>query len=102
MSPTNNPTSGNRKQSAMNLTLAAVVGQVGCLTTVIIVAALFLGLWLDSRLDTKPMFTFGAVIASMPVSLVLMVFLTRSITARIKTQDQLDSQTSEEEGGVNK
>ena len=83
------------------MTLVSLVGGVGCLTVIIVIAALLLGLWLDSRLDTKPMFTFGVVIASMPVSLVVMVLFARSITTRIKTEQDQDSQKLDE-GGSNK
>ena len=49
--------SKDRLQHAYNLTLASVAGQVGCLTMVVIIAALLVGLWLDKTLDTKPLFT---------------------------------------------
>ena len=53
--------------------IAEGVGQIGCLTLVIILAALALGLWLDNRLDTRPWFTLGLVLASIPLSLVALV-----------------------------
>jgi hypothetical protein len=56
MSPNSDQNEKNRAQSAFNLTLAAVVGQVGCLTLVIILGAILGGIWLDSRFDTKPLF----------------------------------------------
>lgn len=83
MSPTSDPTEKNRRQYAFNLTLAVVTGQVGCLTLVIILAALFGGLFLDSRFDTRPAFTVGLMIASVPVTLVAMVWVVRAATSRI-------------------
>jgi FtsH-binding integral membrane protein len=78
------PTEKKRAQYAFNLTLAAVAGQVGCLTLVIIFLALFGGLWLDNRIDTgKPVFTIILMIGSIPVTLILMFWIVRMTTARI-------------------
>lgn len=71
------------KQRLLNLTLVGVVSQVGCLTLVIILAALFFGLFLDNRFDTRPWFTIGLVLASVPVSLVLMVIISRAAVKKI-------------------
>lgn len=86
MSQTSQPSENNRGQYRFNLTLAAVAGQVGCLTILIIMVALFGGLWLDNRLDSKPMFTIGLIIASVPVTLVAMLWVVRAATSRIKTE----------------
>ena len=72
------------KQYYVNLALAAVAGQVGCLTLIIIIAALFLGLWLDSRFDTRPVLTLVLVFGSLPVSLIMMFVVVRGATKRIK------------------
>lgn len=74
----------DRFQYAMNLTLASIAGQVGCLTLVIIFVALFAGLWLDGYLDTKPLFTIVLLIGSVPVTLYLMFRVVRAATSRIK------------------
>jgi len=74
----------DRFQYAMNLTLASIAGQVGCLTLVIIFVALFSGLWLDRYLDTKPLFTIVFLIGSVPVTLFLMFRVVRAATDRIK------------------
>jgi magnesium-transporting ATPase (P-type) len=97
MSPTSDPSNKSRKQSAFNLTLAAVAGQVGCLTLIIVLAALFGGLWLDSRFATKPMFTVGLMIASVPVTLVVMVWVVRAATSRLQsTSEQIPANTKED------
>ena len=75
-------------QSIFSWTLAIVVGQVGCLTIVIIFAALFLGIWLDNTFDTKPVFTVGLIIASIPITLVAMLLVVRAATARLTKSDQ--------------
>jgi F0F1-type ATP synthase assembly protein I len=74
----------DRLQHAYNLTLASVAGQVGCLTLVIIIGALFIGLWLDNTLDTKPLFTLILMIASVPVTLVLMFKIVTTATKHMK------------------
>jgi F0F1-type ATP synthase assembly protein I len=80
----------DRFQYAMNLTLASIAGQVGCLTLVIIFVALFAGLWLDRYLDTKPLFTIVLLIGSVPVTLFLMFRVVRAATSRIKPVQNSD------------
>lgn len=74
----------DRKQYWLNLTLAGVAGQVGCLTLVIILVAVFGGLWLDARFQTRPVFTIVLLIASIPVSLAVMFYVVRLATSKIK------------------
>jgi F0F1-type ATP synthase assembly protein I len=76
----------DRLQHAYNLTLASVTGLVGCLTLVIVIAALIFGLWLDSTFSTKPLFTLILIIGSVPVTLVVMFMVVNSATKRIKTE----------------
>jgi F0F1-type ATP synthase assembly protein I len=76
----------NRKQYWLNLTLAGAAGQVGCVTLVIVISAVLGGLWLDSLLDTRPLFTIILMIASIPVSLGVMLYLVRLLTKKIKAQ----------------
>lgn len=46
----------------------------GCMTAIGTLLALFLGLWLDGQLGTRPMFTLGLVLASVPLSLIVMTW----------------------------
>jgi F0F1-type ATP synthase assembly protein I len=81
-----NPNDGqptNRKQYVFNLTLTVVAGLVGLITLVIILAAVFGGLWLDNHFGTKPLYTLILVIVSMPITLVLMVVIVKNITRKI-------------------
>jgi MFS-type transporter involved in bile tolerance (Atg22 family) len=80
----------------LNLTLAGVAAQVGCLTLVIVLGAVLGGLWLDARFETRPVITLVLVFTSIPVSLIFMFFLARSATAKIKTN--LENQRREEAG----
>lgn len=83
---------------AFNLTIAAVAGQVGCLTSLIIVFALFGGLWLDSKFNTRPMFTIGLIVGSIPITLMAMLWIVRSATSRLKIKDNTKSPVNIEEG----
>jgi len=74
----------DRAQYAYNLALASVAGQVGCLTTLIIIGALFAGLWLDNQFKVKPLFTVGLMLGSMPISLFIMWRVAVGAVSRIK------------------
>lgn len=96
MSPEDNQPQQNSKQYAFNLALAAVAGQVGCLAFVIILVALFGGLWLDNLLATRPLFTIILLVGSVPVTLIAMFWLVRKATAHIKPAGQ-NAESIEEE-----
>jgi O-antigen ligase len=49
----------------------AMGGQVGCVTLIIVLLALFGGLALDKVLDTKPLFTIVLLVGSAPLALFL-------------------------------
>jgi hypothetical protein len=78
------------------MTLAAVAGQVGCLTIVFIGAALLAGMWLDNLLDTRPLFIVGLLLASVPVTLIAMFWVVRQATSRIKPDNAAQQQVTEE------
>ena len=79
------------KQNKKNMLLAALMGQIGVLTLVIVLAAAFGGMALDARLGTKPWFTVGLLVASIPVSLLLMVWISRKTVAKIKAADSYEN-----------
>jgi len=85
----------NRSNNRFNTILATVVGQVGCLTPVILLGALFAGLWLDRQFDTKPLFTILFIVGSAPVSVFVLYRIVRVATAKLKIDDQ-DKNTEEE------
>ena len=71
------------------LALAGLLGQVGCVTIVIIFAALGIGLWLDSQFSSRPLFTLVLVIGSVPVTIYLMVRIVLSGMAKIQREPQV-------------
>jgi len=83
-------------QYALNLTIVGVFGQVGFLTLFIILVSLLGGLWLDKTFDTKPLFTIALMIASVPVSLVLMYKVVMWATSRIKPADNKTPNSQED------
>ena len=86
-----------RTQFTVNLALAAVAGQVGCVTLVIVVAALLAGIWLDRRFNTSPIFLATILIGSVPITVFIMLWIVRSVTARIKPPTEDEDTHSEEE-----
>ncbi len=70
MKPNNNPF------STYGL-VAGVVGQVGCLLLLVILGTFLLGLALDEALGTRPTFVFIMLVASVPVSIGMIVWYTR-------------------------
>ena len=78
----------------LNTLLIVLIGQVGCLTLVIILASVFGGLWLDKTFDTKPVFTLALLFAGIPVSVFVMLTVARKTLARLKDKAENESNTS--------
>lgn len=62
--------------------LFAVGGEVGCLTLIIVFAAVFGGLYLDKLLNTKPFLTILFVLGSAPLALVLTFWVAKRAVKR--------------------
>jgi F0F1-type ATP synthase assembly protein I len=75
--------------------LVVVIGQVGCLTLVVILASVFGGLWLDKVFGTKPVFTLAFLLAGIPLSVFLMLYVSRKSLARLKEKYETDGQGKE-------
>jgi formate hydrogenlyase subunit 4 len=96
MSQSGDPTDRERGLRSLNLTLALVTGQVGCLTILIIFAALFLGRWLDAQFGSRPLFTIVLMVGSVPITLILMFWVVKSVTARYGPTAGPQSKSSQE------
>jgi uncharacterized protein (DUF983 family) len=78
---------GKNQRYSFNLALAAVAGQVGCLTAIIAIGFLLVGLYIDSRLDTRPTFTIILLITSIPITLITMFWIVRNVTGKLKSRN---------------
>ncbi len=76
--------SDNNRQNMVSTLLIVVIGQVGCLTLAVILASVFGGLWLDNIFGTKPVFTLVLLFAGIPLSVFLMLYVSRKALARLK------------------
>jgi uncharacterized membrane protein len=74
----------NRRNGMISNLLIVVIGQVGCLTLVVILASVFGGLWLDKVFGTKPVFTLVLLFAGIPLSVLLMLVVSRKALAQWK------------------
>ncbi len=78
-------------KNIVNTLLVVMIGQVGCLTLVIILLSLFGGLWLDNFFHTKPVFTLVLLFAGIPLSVLLMLVVARRTLARLKAKNESQS-----------
>ena len=90
----------NQKQQQINQTalLASIVGQVGCVTVVLVALALGAGIRLDNLLTTKPVFTILFLVGSVPVTLYVIVRMSLTATARLQPDapaEDLEEETEE-------
>ena len=97
MTPAGNSTDANRGQFNFSIALAVALGLVGCLTLAILLLTLYGGLWLDEQLGSKPLFTVGLLIASVPVTLIVMFWVVRKVTARYLPQNQKQAHPAQED-----
>jgi hypothetical protein len=77
-----------------NLSLVAIAGMAGCVTLIVVIAALLIGLWIDSRLGQRGPFTLIFLVLSVPVSLFAMVRFTVSALNRIQLPSRLRATAS--------
>jgi F0F1-type ATP synthase assembly protein I len=82
--------SDKERKNIINTVLIVMVGQVGCLTLIVILASLFGGLWLDKTFNTKPLFTLILLFAGIPLSVILMLVIARRTIARLKSKPETD------------
>lgn len=84
----------NRKNSMISTLLIVVIGQVGCLTLIVILASVLGGLWLDNTFGTKPVFTLVLLFAGIPLSVLLMLYASRKTLARLKEKYETEENES--------
>jgi F0F1-type ATP synthase assembly protein I len=74
------------------MALASVFSQIGCVTTIIVVGGLVVGLWLDNQFDTRPLFTVLFLLGTIPVSIYALVRLALSGAAQLSPPTPKDSE----------
>ena len=89
----------NEDQQSINQAalLAGVVGQVGCITILLIGLALGAGLLLDRLLDTRPVFTILLMVGSVPVTLYIIVRVSLTASARAQRATTANREKQAEE-----
>ncbi len=85
--------SEQKGRSILTTLLIVMIGQVGCLTLVIILASVFGGLWLDNTFGTKPVFTLALLFAGIPISVLVMLVVARKTLARLKDKADAENNT---------
>jgi F0F1-type ATP synthase assembly protein I len=65
----NKPEASQLTTISKGLVQGSAIGvQAGCLGVGLVIGALLLGLWLDGQFHTRPWFTLGFLVLSMPAS----------------------------------
>jgi F0F1-type ATP synthase assembly protein I len=93
------PVKNPKLKSQNNILIAVLVGQVGVLVLVIVLAAGLGGLALDAHFGTKPWITVGLLVASIPVTFFLMLWMARKTVAKIRG---MDNESGKEEDAIEK
>jgi len=75
------------RKNILRSLLIVLVGQVGCITLVVILLSVRLGLWLDEYFQTRPVYTLILLFAGIPLSVWLMLLVARRTLKRL-TRDQ--------------
>jgi F0F1-type ATP synthase assembly protein I len=86
--------SEQKGRKILSTLLIVMIGQVGCLTLVIILASVFGGLWLDNTFGTKPVFTLALLFAGIPISVLVMLVVARKTLARLKEEAENEKDSS--------
>jgi len=72
------------RQNMVYTLLVVMIGQIGCITLVVILSSVFGGLWLDKTFETGRVFTLALLFAGIPLSVFLMMFAARKTLARLR------------------
>jgi F0F1-type ATP synthase assembly protein I len=82
---------GPKRQRALRTVLIVLVGQVGCVTLIVVLLSVFGGLWLDRHFHTQPIITLALLFAGIPISVLLMLQIARRTLGGIVEKDDADS-----------
>jgi F0F1-type ATP synthase assembly protein I len=88
--------SENDQRNIFNTLLIVLVGQMGCLALLVIFLTVSAGVWLDNYFHTKPIITLALLLAGIPLSIILMVFMGRKTLAKLKSKNNVDQDETTE------
>jgi hypothetical protein len=91
-------TESERRAILRNL-LIVLVGQVGCVTLIVVLLSIRLGMWLDAYFRTRPMYTLALLVAGIPLSVLLMLVVARRTLARLDSRGGSENRNSSEVEG---
>ena len=74
----------NQNQITKNLGYLIVTAQVCVINIIIVTLSISIGMWTDSLLKTRPLFTITLVIASIPLS----IYIIKNIVSRYINRNQ--------------
>ena len=91
------PQSSSTEVVTKSLAQGSLIGiQAGCVSVIVIILALVVGLVLDRTLGTKYIFTVGLLLLSVPVSLGAMVYSVLRSARSMQTQPTPESTKKED------
>ena len=101
MSENKPPQPTNTEVVSKTLAQGSLIGvQAGCVSVILIILALVVGLVLDRVVGTKYLFTVGLLLLSIPVSLGAMVYTVLRSTRSMRTEPT--SQSTKKEDNLEK
>lgn len=74
-----------QKTPVYSTIVALLLGQIACVTLVLLGLAIAGGLFIDNRMGTKPAWTLIFVGISVPISVVLMLWIVRKALAKLNS-----------------
>jgi MFS family permease len=72
-----------RRGRLQNLGIVGITALAGFITVALVVGALIVGLWIDAQLGVRGPATVCLLVASVPLSLTLMIWLTLTLVKRL-------------------
>lgn len=88
MNPKGTSSETNPWMAVFNIKALTVGGEVGCVTLIIVLVAVFGGIWLDRVFGTKPLFTIAFVLLSAPLSLALTFVIAKRAVKDVTKQSE--------------
>ena len=70
--------------------------QAGCVSVVLVIVALVVGLWLDQAFNTPHIFVLGLLLVSIPVSLIAMVYTVLRSTRSMRSPSSVNATKKED------